>query len=90
MGRGSGGERAGNACERAPPAPTADAGGLAALEVRVDGADEPTTRERRRPPERGALARAGGEDDQRLEELGTEMKPAGKLVRPKGISAMFT
>jgi ferredoxin len=25
-----------------------------------------------------------------LEELGTEMKPAGKLVRPKGISAMFT
>lgn len=26
----------------------------------------------------------------RLQEMGTEMKPAGKLVRPKGISAMFT
>jgi ferredoxin len=26
----------------------------------------------------------------RLEELGNEMKPAGKVVRPKGIAAMFT
>ncbi|HXW84794.1 MAG TPA: hypothetical protein VEJ86_10345, partial [Candidatus Binataceae bacterium] len=25
-----------------------------------------------------------------LEELGRELKPAGKLVRPKGIAAMFT
>ncbi|HUY25854.1 MAG TPA: hypothetical protein VMV27_00420, partial [Candidatus Binataceae bacterium] len=27
---------------------------------------------------------------QRVAELGREMKPAGKLVRPKGIAAMFT
>ena len=26
----------------------------------------------------------------RLEELGHEMKPAGKVVRPKGIAAMFS
>ncbi len=28
--------------------------------------------------------------NKRLEELAVEMKPAGKLVRPKGIAAMFT
>ncbi len=27
---------------------------------------------------------------QRLERLATELKPAGKLVRPKGLGAMFT
>lgn len=26
----------------------------------------------------------------RLEQLATELKPAGKLVRPKGLAAMFT
>jgi hypothetical protein len=27
---------------------------------------------------------------ERLERLATELKPAGKLVRPKGLAAMFT
>ncbi|SRR5579885_1489363 len=50
--------------------------------------------ERRHRREREALAAKQAAEleafKQRLEELGNEMKPAGKLVRPKGIASMFT
>jgi ferredoxin len=50
--------------------------------------------ERRHQREREALeAKQAAEMEafqNRLQELGNEMKPAGKLVRPKGLAAMFT
>jgi hypothetical protein len=58
----------------------------------------------RRKRERGEFASSGGDEatfkrkqekemeefDKRLDRLAHEMRPAGKLVRPKGIGAMFT
>jgi hypothetical protein len=58
----------------------------------------------RRKRERDELARSGGDEaafkrkqkkemeefDKRLDRLAHDMRPAGKLVRPKGIGAMFT
>ncbi|HVA82116.1 MAG TPA: hypothetical protein VNF29_14410, partial [Candidatus Binataceae bacterium] len=53
-----------------------------------DAIERRHARERELFATRQALEMA--EFKQRVAELGREMKPAGKLVRPKGISAMFT
>src|SRR5207245_6790 len=69
-GTASAGEGGGAAREPAPLATVAEPGGGAALEILLERAGEPTPDEGGAAGERAGLARAGGEEHERLQELG--------------------